>query len=163
MREVTGRSFAEFLGSLVTTPANELHLREDFAFCGTNLIPNELRPGLRQFTKEWDERFGVKKTIHGIKKPGWYNLTVGACEVEGVRECVVYTSFSGTLALVRGQWEETFPGHGSEAQLLVLVHIDKEGAGNNGNLRSITLSQSAKAGAPFGNGPLVDFNRRERL
>lgn len=127
--ERKGITFEEWFANLAKLPAGKLICREDFAFCETNLIPSYLESEFEEFCRKWRERFGRKTTLREITKPGWYNLTVRACEgVYTTYPPKLQTSLNvwapGTLERIRENWEKTFPGKGEEALVLAHIRID---------------------------------------
>lgn len=123
------RTFEQYINSLATTPAYALKTREDFAFCGTNLIPPEMMVEYERFCQEWTNRFGVMTSIKNITQPGWYNITTGAAHG-------VYTTYPSRLRTdtscwieskveqISRSWEKTFPGQGNNASITALIKID---------------------------------------
>lgn len=81
MAKLATRTFKEWHTGLAELSAMDLTPREDFAFCGRNLPPEELQGEYKVFCEGWNARFGLKSTpeeIMAITETGWYGITAGA-------------------------------------------------------------------------------------
>lgn len=128
-KEMEHKTFEEWLGGLASMPAQNLSTREDFSFCGTNNILDDLQSEYAEFFLKWNERFGIKDTIQRITQPGWYYLRVKACEG-------VYNEYPdrlrnpinawapNKLEAIRKDWEKTYPYQGEQAPVVARVKID---------------------------------------
>lgn len=125
-------TFGEWLAALPEMSAVEFthRCRSDFAFCGSNLLPQDQKAEFESFRKSWRARFGTLGVgeLDGVRGKtsledlGWYALSAAAVLVLLKENPAEYAFIlEREVKVIMADWEKYFPGRGADATVLARI------------------------------------------